>query len=39
MNIAQFAALALGADPDGVCGFKAHSVPLNDFLKKMRITK
>lgn len=34
MNIAQFAALALGADPDSVCGFKAHSVPLDDFLKK-----
>lgn len=37
MNIAQFAALALGADPYKVCGLQTHSVPLESFLEKYGI--
>jgi len=38
MNIAQFVALALGADPKKVCGFKTHSVPLDDFLSRIGVS-
>jgi heterodisulfide reductase subunit B len=34
MNIAQFVALSMGADPYKVCGFQTHSVPLEEFLEK-----
>ncbi|MDD3317117.1 MAG: heterodisulfide reductase-related iron-sulfur binding cluster [Methanosarcina sp.] len=34
MNIAQFVALLMGADPYKVCGFQTHSVPLEEFLEK-----
>jgi heterodisulfide reductase subunit B1 len=37
MNIAQFVALSLGADPYKVCGFQTHSVPLEGFLEKYGI--
>jgi heterodisulfide reductase subunit B len=36
MHISQFVALALGADPDKVCGFRTHSVPLDDFLNRLK---
>lgn len=36
MNIAQFTALALGADPWKVCGFQTHSVELDDFLEGLK---
>lgn len=35
MNIGQFVALALGADPYKVCGFQTHSVPLEEFLERI----
>ncbi|MDF1533048.1 MAG: CoB--CoM heterodisulfide reductase iron-sulfur subunit B family protein [Methanosarcinaceae archaeon] len=38
MNIAQFVALALGADPGKVCGFQIHSVPLDKFLNRIGIS-
>lgn len=38
MNIGQFVALALGANPDKVCGFKTHSVLLDDFLNRIRLS-
>ena len=37
MNIAQFVALSMGADPYKVCGFQTHSVPLECFLEKAGI--
>ncbi len=38
MNIAQFVALSMGADPPyKVCGFQTHSVPLEGFLEKAGI--
>lgn len=37
MNIAQFAALALGADPYKICGLQTHSVPLETFLEKYEL--
>jgi heterodisulfide reductase subunit B len=37
MNIAQFVALSMGADPYKVCGFQTHSVPLEGFLEKAGI--
>ncbi len=35
MNIGQFVALSMGADPYKVCGFQTHSVPLEGFLEKV----
>ena len=37
MNVAQFTALALGADPWKVCGFQTHSVELEDFTEGLNI--
>lgn len=37
MNVAQFVALSMGADPYKVCGFQTHSVPLEGFLEKYGI--
>lgn len=36
MNIAQFVALAMGADPWKVCGFQTHSVDLGDFIADLK---
>ncbi len=38
MNIGQFVALALGADPEKVCGFQTHSVPLDEFLSRIGVS-
>ncbi len=38
MNIGQFVALALGADPEKVCGFQTHSVPLDEFLERIGVS-
>ena len=36
MNIAQFIALALGADPYKVLGIQTHTVPIEPLLKKLK---
>lgn len=36
LNISQFIALAMGADPYSVLGIQTHTVPIEPFLKKVK---